>query len=239
MSLKYRKDYQAPFYKLPKTDLDFTLNPTQTIVKARLVFEDCDSSKPLVLNGQYMKLLELKMDSQKVSEADYELTDTTLTLKKTKPSFVLETTVEINPKDNTRLMGLYMSDDMFCTQCEPEGFRSITYYPDHSDVPSKFTVTIRGDRKKYPVMLSNGNKIKDEGDVVVWEDPFNKPCYLFALVAGNLDSIQDKFKTMSGKTVDLALFCEQGKKDRLQFAMDSLKLAMAWDETTFGLEYDL
>lgn len=239
MSLKYRKDYQAPFYKLPKTDLDFTLNPTQTIVKARLVFEDCDSSKPLVLNGQYMKLLELKMDGQKVSEADYELTDTTLTLKKTKPSFVLETTVEINPKDNTRLMGLYMSDDMFCTQCEPEGFRSITYYPDHSDVPSKFTVTIRGDRKKYPVMLSNGNKIKDEGDVVVWEDPFNKPCYLFALVAGELDSIKDKFKTMSGKTVDLALFCEQGKKDRLQFAMDSLKLAMAWDETTFGLEYDL
>lgn len=239
MTLKYRKDYVAPHYALPKTDLDFTLDLEKTIVKAKLTFTKVDISKPIVLNGQHMELLSVKIDGEKLADSDYILDDETLMLVNTKSSFVLETEVQINPTANTQLMGLYVSNGLFCTQCEPQGFRNITYYPDHSDVPSKFTVSIRANRKKYPVLLSNGNKIIDDGDVVVWEDPFNKPCYLFALVAGDLDCISDTFKTMSGKVVDLRLYCEKGKGDRLRFAMDSLKLAMAWDEKNYGLEYDL
>ncbi len=239
MTLKYRKDYVAPHYRLPLTELDFTLNPTQTIVKAKLHFDRVDTSKPLVLNGQYMTLQSIAIDGQTLDKKDYALTDETLTLNPEQSEFVLETTVEINPQENTRLMGLYVSNGIFCTQCEPEGFRNITYYPDHSDVPSKFIVTIHADRKKYPVLLSNGNMIKDEGDTVVFEDPYNKPCYLFALVAGDLASIEDTYTTGSGKKVDLHLYCEKGKGERLTFAMEALKRSMAWDEKVFGLEYDL
>ncbi len=239
MTLKYRKDYVAPHYKLPLTELDFTLNPTQTVVKAKLHFECVDTSKPLILNGQYMILTAIAIDGETLDKKDYAITDETLTLNPEKSSFVLETTVEINPQENTRLMGLYVSNGIFCTQCEPEGFRNITYYPDHSDVPSKFIVTIHADRKKYPVLLSNGNMIKDEGDTVVFEDPYNKPCYLFALVAGDLASIEDIYTTGSGKKVDLHLYCEKGKGERLTFAMEALKRSMAWDEKVFGLEYDL
>ena len=239
MALKYRKDYVPPHYKLALTELDFTLDETKTVVKAKLHFSDVDTSKDLILNGQYMKLLGVKIDGVALTTSAYELDDNSLTLHPKKDCFLLETAVEIDPKNNTRLMGLYVSNGIFCTQCEPEGFRSITYYPDHSDVPSKFIVTIHADRKKYPVLLSNGNKIKDEGDTVVFEDPFNKPCYLFALVAGDLDSISDSYKTLSGKDVSLNLYCEKGKEDRLTFALDALKRAMAWDEKVFGLEYDL
>ncbi len=239
MVLKYRKDYQAPHYKLPLTELDFNLHKTKTIVKAKLHFSDVNYSKDLLLNGQYMKLLNISIDGQKLQKSDYELDETSLILHPKSENFILETEVEINPESNTRLMGLYVSNDIFCTQCEPEGFRSITYYPDHSDVPSKFIVTIHADRKKYPVLLSNGNMIKDEGDTVVFEDPFNKPCYLFALVAGDLDSLSDTYTTGSGKEVSLNLYSEKGKQDRLVFALDALKRAMAWDEKVFGLEYDL
>ncbi len=239
MTLKYRKDYVAPHYRLPLTELDFTLNPTQTVVKAKLHFDTVDTSKPLVLNGQYMTLKSIAVDGQALDKSDYALTDETLTLNPEKSEFVLETTVEINPQENTRLMGLYVSNGIFCTQCEPEGFRSITYYPDHSDVPSKFIVTIHADRQKYPILLSNGNMIKDDGDTVVFEDPYNKPCYLFALVAGDLASIEDSYTTGSGKKVDLHLYCEKGKAERLTYAMEALKRSMAWDEKVFGLEYDL
>ena len=239
MSLKYRKDYIKPHYSLPQTYLDFTLDPMHTIVKSRLFFENVDTSKPIVLNGEYMTLKEIKIDGIVLSENDYQLDDKKLTITPKTSDFVLETMVEINPSENTRLMGLYVSKGMFSTQCEPEGFRSITYYPDHSDVMSKFTVTIHADRQKYPVLLSNGNKIKDDGDTVVWEDPFNKPSYLFALVAGDLDSLKDTYTTGSGKKVDLHLYCEKGRGDRLTWALESLKRSMAWDEKTFGLEYDL
>ena len=239
MSLKYRKDYVKPHYELPQTHLDFTLHPTNTIVKSKLVFERVDTSKPLILQGEYMTLKEIRIDGAVLSESDYQLDDKKLTITPNKSDFVLETTVEINPSENTRLMGLYVSKGMFSTQCEPEGFRSITYYPDHSDVMSKFTVTIHADREKYPVLLSNGNKIKDDGDTVVWEDPFNKPSYLFALVAGDLDSLKDTYTTGSGKVVDLHLYCEKGRGNRLTWALESLKRSMAWDEKAFGLEYDL
>ena len=239
MTLKYRKDYTPPHYSLNKTHLDFTLDPINTIVKSRLEFTNVDVTKPIVLQGEYMTLRDIKMDGHTLNESDYILDTKQLILTKTKSDFILEITVSINPSENTRLMGLYVSKGMFCTQCEPEGFRSITYYPDHSDVMSKFMVTIHADRKKYPILLSNGNKIKDDGDTVVWEDPFNKPSYLFALVAGDLDSLEDTYTTGSGKVVDLHLYCEKGRGDRLKWALDSLKRSMAWDEKAFGLEYDL
>ena len=239
MTIKYRKDYVAPHYKLPKTELDFTLHPTKTVVKAKLSFDGYEVGKPLVLNGEYMTLKDLKMGGKKLTKKDYKLDDHTLTLNPKQKKFVIETTVEINPSANTRLFGLYASDGMLCTQNEPEGFRSITYYPDHSDVLSHWRVTIHADRKKWPVVLSNGNKIKETGNTVVFDDPFAKPSYLFALVAGKLDSIHDTFKTKSGKVVKLGLYCEKGKKDRLYWAMEALKKAMAWDEKRFGLEYDL
>lgn len=239
MTTKYRKDYVAPHYRLPKTELDFNLSLTDTVVRSRLSFTDYDTTKPLVLNGEYMTLSEICLDGKKLTDRDYQLDEHTLTLHPQKDAFVLEATVHINPEANTRLFGLYASDGMLCTQNEPEGFRSITYYPDHSDVLSHWRVTLHADRKKWPVLLSNGNKIKDTGDTVVFDDPFAKPCYLFALVAGKLDSIHDTFKTKSGKVVQLGLYCEPGKKDRLGWAMEALKKAMAWDEKRFGLEYDL
>lgn len=239
MALKFRKDYVAPHYELPLTELDFTLHPTKTIVKAKLHFEKTDIKKPIILNGQYMKLNKILLNGEELTSDNYVLTDETLTIYPQCKQFLIETEVEINPQENTRLMGLYMSNGIFCTQCEPEGFRNITYYPDHSDVPSKYIVTIHADRKKYPVLLSNGNVIRDDGDTIVYEDPYNKPCYLFALVAGNLDRIEDTYTTGSGKKVDLRLFCEKGKSERLTYAMDALKRSMAWDEKVFNLEYDL
>ncbi len=239
MTKQYRKDYTPPHYELQTTDLDFHLDSTCTKVHAKLCFKNVCFMKPIVLNGQYMQLKSIKIDGIELNNTQYEVDDKTLTLHPDKESFVLETSVEINPSANTHLAGLYMSNGLFCTQCEPQGFRNITYYPDHSDVPSKFRVSIYANRKKYPVLLSNGNCILDANDKVVYEDPFNKPCYLFALVAGDLDNISDSFITKSGKKVDLHLYCERGKKNRLTFAMQALKRAMAWDEKVYGLEYDL
>ncbi len=232
-------DYRPPHYALEKTVLEFFLDPQSTLVKAELHFKNVDTSLPLVLEGEHMTLLAIAVNGRALDESDYDLTDKTLTIYPTKKEFVLATAVVIEPENNTRLMGLYASDGMLCTQCEPQGFRSITYYPDHSDVPSRFTVTLHADRQKYPVLLSNGNKIKEGEDFVVFEDPFPKPCYLFALVAGDLESVHDKFITASGREVALGLYCEKGKKDRLLFALEALKKAMAWDEKVFGLEYDL
>lgn len=242
MKLIYRKDYQAPTYSILSVDLDFTLDETQTIVKNKMLIErqkEANLHAPLVLNGLDLKLLSIKLDGKELTPEDYILTNETLTLCNLPKSFVLETTVQINPKENTRLSGLYLTNGVLATQCEAEGFRAITYYPDHPDVLSSFKVTIHADRNKYPVLLSNGNKIEDTGDTVVWVDPFKKPSYLFALVAGDLAHIEDSFTTMSGRHVDLRLYCEKGKEERLYYAMDCLKRAMKWDEEAFGREYDL
>ena len=236
MKLTYRKDYKAPDYKILDIHLDFTLDETKTRVVNTMRVEKIKEA-PLFLNGRYLELISLKVDGKDFT--DYTKDEDGITLFNLPASFCLEIQTQINPKDNSRLMGLYVSKGVFCTQCEPEGFRNITYYPDHPDVLSLFTVTIHADRKKYPVLLSNGNKIKDEGNTVVWQDPFKKPSYLFALVAGDLDHIEDSFKTMSGKNVALRIYCEHGKKDKLYYAMDSLKRAMKWDEERFGREYDL
>ena len=241
-------DYTPPPYRIESVDLTFDLDPTATRVKAVLkITADHDRAKailPLELNSEKMKLISIAMDGAPLTEKDYDLTDEGLTLPRPPAAFTLETEVEIDPAANKALEGLYVSRGVFCTQCEAEGFRRITYYPDRPDVMSVFRTTIRASKKDYPVLLSNGNP-GETGDLpggrhfAVWNDPFRKPCYLFALVAGDLAHIEDDFTTMSGRKVTLAIYVEHGKEGRAGYAMDSLKRSMHWDEGAFGREYDL
>ena len=217
----YRNEYVAPHYRLPRTELIFTLNSTKTIVEALLHFEDYQVGKILVLDGVDLSLKEVLMDGKPCA---YKQGKETLTLTPSKKSFTLKTIVEINPEANTCLAGLYMSNGLFTTQNEPQGFRRITYFPDHPDVLSTYTVTIKANQKTYPVRLSNGNVIKETASSITYHDPYPKPCYLFALVAGKLDVLTDSYTTKSGKKVALYLYCEPGKKERLTFAMESLKM---------------
>ena len=241
-------DYTPPPYRIESVDLTFDLESKATRVKAVLkVAADHDRAKgvqPLVLNGEKMKLISIALDGKALAATDYELDDEGLTLPKPPAAFTLETEVEIDPEANKALEGLYVSRGVFCTQCEAEGFRRITYYPDRPDVMSVFRTTIRASKKDYPVLLSNGNagetgELPGGRHYAVWNDPFRKPCYLFALVAGDLAHIEDDFTTMSGRKVALAIYVEHGKEGRAGYAMDSLKRSMHWDETAFGREYDL
>ncbi|MBP9841065.1 MAG: aminopeptidase N [Simkaniaceae bacterium] len=235
----YLKDYRAPTFFIETVDLTFDLYEEATKVSSKMKVKRSQGKNDLILNGEGLKLLSLLIDGK---EWEFDLDDKTLTVKNPPETFTLEIENEINPKENTALDGLYMSDGMFCTQNEPQGFRHITYFLDRPDVMAKYTTTIIADQK-YPILLSNGNLIKEgkKGDrhFAVWNDPFPKPTYLFALVAGDLGSIKDQFVTMSGRTVDLHIYCEKGNEHRLHFAMESLKKAMRWDEEVFGLEYDL
>jgi len=239
----YLKDYKKPDYLIKETQLDFVLDEKATIVTSLLKMSVVKGSegKPLFLNGDELKLLGAELNGKPLGEADYLLDDNGFTLKNPPAGdFTLGFKVQINPSENTALFGLYMSEGIFCTQCEPEGFRRITFYHDNPDVLSKFRVTIHADKSKYPLLLSNGNLVEEGDDYVVWEDPFAKPCYLFALVAAdNYDCVQDKFVTMSGREVTLRVYGEKSKKNRLNHAMTSLKQAFAWDEEKFGREYDL
>ena len=192
------------------------------------------------------ELEEIKLDRKPLTKKDYKLTDTTLTLVKTPQApFTLEIATSINPDANKALQGLYRSNGVYCTQCEAEGFRRITYFLDRPDVLATYTVRIEADLNEAPVLLSNGNLLErgtlDGGrrHYAVWHDPFPKPCYLFALVGGDLSSIASTFRTMSGREVDLRIYVEHGKEERAAWAMDSLKRAMRWDEERFGREYDL
>ncbi|GGC81257.1 aminopeptidase N [Vreelandella lutescens] len=243
----YLSDYQPPAYQVTHTELTFDLDPTATRVKARLTVErhaSADQTAPLVLNGEHLTLHALAINGQALAEADYQLTDETLTISSVPSAFTLESDVEISPSSNTALEGLYQSNGMYCTQCEAEGFRRITYYPDRPDVMATFKVTVIGDAQQEPVLLANGNPV-DHGTVesgrhfVTWEDPHPKPCYLFALVAGDLTKVEDHFTTMSGRRVTLQLWVEQENLDKTDHAMASLKRAMTWDEETYGREYDL
>ncbi|XQU09923.1 aminopeptidase N [Halomonas sp. LY9] len=243
----YLSDYQPPAYQVTHTELTFDLDPTATRVKARLTVErhaSADQTAPLVLNGEHLTLHALAINGQALAEADYQLTDETLTISSVPSAFTLESDVEISPSSNTALEGLYQSNGMYCTQCEAEGFRRITYYPDRPDVMATFKVTVIGDAQQEPVLLANGNPV-DHGTVesgrhfVTWEDPHPKPCYLFALVAGDLTKVEDHFTTMSGRQVTLQLWVEQENLDKTDHAMASLKRAMTWDEETYGREYDL
>ena len=240
-TIHYLKDYAAPAYRILKTDLHFDILEPQTIVKSSLTVQPERAGEPLVLDGS-AKLLSVKVNGQAV---DYVLEDEKLTIAGVpSENFTLEVETEILPAENKSLMGLYASGGNLFTQCEPEGFRKITFYIDRPDVMSKFTTTIVADKKRYPVLLSNGNKI-DGGEFsdgrhwVKWEDPFAKPSYLFALVAGDLAVTEDYFTTMSGRKVKIEFYTTEIDKPKVGFAVESLKNAMKWDETRFGLEYDL
>ena len=240
-TVRYLKDYQTPAYRILETDLHFDIAEPQTVVKSRLTVEQQRVGEPLVLDGS-AKLLSVKING---AAADYVLEGETLTIADV-PSerFTVEVETEILPAENKSLMGLYASGGNLFTQCEPEGFRKITFYIDRPDVMSKFTTTIVADKKRYPVLLSNGNKIdggefSDDRHWVKWEDPFAKPSYLFALVAGDLAVTEDRFTTMSGRNVKIEFYTTDADKPKVGFAVESLKNAMKWDETRFGLEYDL
>ncbi len=244
----YLKDYQAPEYLIDETHLTFELFEDHTLVHAQLVMrrnpERGAGLPPLALDGQQLELLSVKLNDLELTAQDYQLTDSHLTLHPQTEQFVLDTSVKIHPESNTALEGLYKSGGMFCTQCEAEGFRKITYYLDRPDVMSTFTTTVIGDKNRYPLLLSNGNPVgsgpQDDGrHWATWEDPFKKPAYLFALVAGDLWCVEDTFTTMSQREVALRIYVEPENIDKCQHAMNSLKKSMRWDEETYGREYDL
>ncbi|WIJ24345.1 aminopeptidase N [Devosia sp. RR2S18] len=244
----YFKDYAPSPYRVLSVDLDFRIRPENTRVRALLTIEphpDTAPGTPLVLDGDDLRLESIALDGAPMLAADYATDANGLTLvEPPHRRFVLETEVILQPQGNTKLMGLYRSSGTWCTQCEPEGFRRITYYLDRPDILATFKVTMRAPRDVAPVLLANGNLLEkgaaDDGmHYAVWHDPFPKPSYLFALVAGDLGSIKDSFTTASGRAVDLAIYCEHGKEDQCHWAMDSLKRSMSWDERRFGREYDL
>ena len=245
----YLNDYKAPPFFIEETNLHLDIHEDVTRVTARLKVARnpealAEDAVDLVLDGgKNIVTQDVVMDGRTLTDNEYHVDEETLTIFDAPDSFELTTRVDIRPQDNTALEGLYKSGDMFCTQCEAEGFRNITWYPDRPDVLSKYTTTLVADKAAYPVLLSNGNDIDrgEEGDRhwVTWRDPFMKPAYLFALVAGNLQHIADEFVTMSGRKVTLRIFTEAHNIDKLDYAMASLKNAMSWDEKVYGREYDL
>lgn len=236
----YREDYEPSTHLIKTTELDFNLGDDETIVESKIVFyKNPIVTRPvdeLFLNGESLELLSIKVDGL---SANYELKDDGLFLLNPPDKFELEVRVKIHPESKTDLNGLYQSSGNFCTQCEAMGFRQITYYLDRPDVLSVFTTKINANRNHYPVLLSNGNLIEDSKNFSVWHDPAPKPCYLFALVAGKLDFLQDEFITATGRKVDLRLYVEPHNMHKTSFAMESLKKAFAWDEERFNLSYDL
>jgi len=244
----YLKDYLPPDYWIDQTELDFELHEDHSMVLSRLHMrrnEAASESAELKLHGQELELLEVAIDGRVLSEQEYSVSSSSLTISTVPDSFVLQCKTRIHPQDNTSLEGLYKSRTMFCTQCEAEGFRKITYYLDRPDVMSVFTVRIDADKTRYPVLLSNGNEVDtgsgSEGPRhnVTWHDPFPKPAYLFALVAGELSHIEDQFQTCGGRDVCLRIYVEEKDIDKCDHAMESLKRSMRWDEERFGREYDL
>ncbi|MFL5171227.1 MAG: aminopeptidase N [Microvirga sp.] len=242
------KDYRPADWLVETVELDVALDPTATRVRARLKLKpnpQASAQAPVVLDGDELRLVALSIDGAALDGQRYVATPDRLTI--TQPphrAFTLEAETIIDPSANTQLMGLYRSGSTYCTQCEAEGFRRITYFPDRPDVMAVYTTRIEADKAQAPVLLANGN-LTASGDLAngrhfaVWQDPFPKPSYLFALVGGNLACVEDRFVTMSGREVALRVYVEPGKESRCAYAMDSLKRAMRWDEETFGREYDL
>ncbi len=244
----YLKDYQAPAFEIESTYLSFDLYDDYTLVSSSLKMRRSSDQRDaaLFLNGQELELVSVSMNDKVLSADDYEQTDESLTINAgLLPSeFTLAIQTKIKPQENTALEGLYKSSGMFCTQCEAEGFRRITYFLDRPDVMSVYEVRITADKKACPVLLSNGNLVASEDladgrHSMTWQDPHKKPCYLFALVAGDLQHIEDTFTTMSGENVTLRIYVESQNIDKCDFAMGALKRAMKWDEEVYGREYDL
>jgi aminopeptidase N len=240
-----REDYRPPLWLVPEISLDFDLDPQATRVRARLTVERAGShDRPLRLDGDGLTPLAVVVDGQQLAEGDWRLDDGVLIVALAGNTHVVETEVEIAPAANTQLMGLYASGGLLCTQCEPEGFRRITFFPDRPDVLSRFDVTMRADKTAYPVLLANGDPVEqgegaDGTHWARWVDPFPKPSYLFALVAGNLACNADSFTTMSGREVKLGIWVAEGDLPRTGHAITALKNSMAWDEKVYGREYDL
>lgn len=236
-------DYTPLNFSIDRVFLDFELQPKAAVVRSKLIITR-RAPGPLVLDGEDITLKSVSVDGKVLKRSQYSLTQTTLELPNLPDSCELDIETVCNPSANSTLMGLYVSSGRFCTQCEAQGFRRITYYPDRPDVLSVFTVKISADKKAYPYLLANGN-CTEQGDLdggkhfAVWEDPFPKPCYLFALVAGDFDILEDSFTTMSGRDIPLTIYVDQGDAPRAEYAMDSLKRSMKWDEDSFGREYDL
>lgn len=244
----YLKDYQVPTYLIDEIDLEFDLQKDFTLVKSfmRVRHNRLSQSKvkDLLLNGEELQLLSLKLNNVTLAENQYEVNAESLLIYNVPDNFDLEMSVKIFPHKNTALSGLYRSANTYCTQCEAEGFRRITYFLDHPDILSRFTTTIMADEKDYPILLSNGNLIAsgklDKGrHWVKWEDPFKKPSYLFALVAGDFDLLEDQFVTQSNRAIILRIYVEKGLGDQAHHAMHAVKEAMRWDEKAYGREYDL
>ncbi len=244
-SVIYRKDYQAPRFQVPTVAMTIAIFPGYTRVSSQLQLQRSDGSVgDLCLDGESLQLEAIAIDGVDLSPDAYDYNGSQLTLKQVPASCTLQTTVIIHPEDNTSLEGLYKSRTLYCTQCEAEGFRKITFFPDRPDVLSVFTVTLEADASTCPVLLSNGNlqsttTLDDGRHQAVWHDPWPKPSYLFALVAGDLARVDDSFVTASGREVALHIYVEAKDLAYCDHAMASLKHSMRWDETVYGLEYDL
>jgi aminopeptidase N len=242
----YRHDYRAPDYLIDTVHLHFSRRERQAVVTSRLHCRrngEGGANPPLVLDGEELELLSVFLDFRKLTEKEYVQSKESLTINQVPDNFELAITTLIRPEENTSLEGLYKSSGNFCTQCEAQGFRKITYFLDRPDVMSRFTTTIEAD-SSVPVLLANGNlvetgKAPNGRHYAIWQDPFPKPCYLFALVAGDLVRVADTHATGSGRTIDLHIYVQKHNSDRCDHALRSLKKAMAWDEKVFGLEYDL
>ncbi|MCT7376042.1 aminopeptidase N [Chelativorans salis] len=243
------EDYRQSDYLIPELEMIFRLDPEKTLVTTKLLIERRDgvaADVPLVLDGDGLKLEKLLIDGGAVEHNDHEATADSLTITRLPRQSRFEVTIvtRLAPAQNKALMGLYVSNGVYCTQCEAEGFRRISYFLDRPDVLSTYRVRIEAREKEAPLLLSNGNPaesgaLEDGWHYAVWHDPFPKPSYLFALVAGDLSAVRDRFVTMSGRGVDLAIYVEHGKEARAAYAMDALKRSMRWDEERFGREYDL
>lgn len=245
MALKtiYRKDYQPPTFEIGSINLNADLFEDHALITNEMMIEK-NTKDSLELFGEELELLEIMINDKLLNEKNFTIKNNSLIIKTNLKNFKLRIKNIIKPEENTELSGLYCSNNLFCTQCEAEGFRRITYFPDRPDVLTIYTTRITADKTKCPILLSNGNKV-DSGDLengrhfAIWHDPFKKPSYLFALVAGNLECVEDKFVRADGKEVSLRIFVEKGNEDKCDYALKSLKQAMRWDEEQFGRIYDL
>lgn len=244
----FLKDYQVPEYLPESVHLSFILEPEATTVRSQIRIQrnpaSTTATESMTLDGQELELVAVSIDGRQLAENEYDVAEESLTIHQVPERFVLAIETRTHPEQNTSLEGLYQSSGNYCTQCEAEGFRKITFYPDRPDVMSVFTVRIEANRSDYPVLLSNGNlqetgELEDNRHYAVWHDPHKKPAYLFALVAGDLAHIEDSYTTMSGKQVQLCIYTEAHNIDQCEHAMRSLQRSMQWDEEVYGREYDL
>ncbi len=244
----FLKDYKPSEFLIDSVELYFNLGEELTVVRNTMKIRrnplSTERTEWLRLSGEHIELERVKVDGQELLSQAFELTETGLNLKANADQFTVEISTRCLPQKNLSFDGLYKTGSMFCTQCEAEGFRKITYFIDRPDVLATYTVTIEAEKKKYPLLLSNGNLVaksdlENGRHIAKWQDPWPKPCYLFALVAGDLGVLEDTFTTRSGRKVDLQIFAKHGHQDRCKHAMWSLKESMRWDEEVFGREYDL